>query len=540
MHITPASETRVASTGENAHNTAFAQFGLASPLLRALAESTYVQPTPIQAEAIPALMTGRDLLGIAQTGTGKTAAFALPILHSLTSAPRQLSPKGTHALVLAPTRELVIQITENLRQYGKYIRMRSCAVFGGVSEAHQIKAMSGGVDVLIATPGRLLDLAERGFIRLGGVQTFVLDEADRMLDMGFIRDVKKIAAMLPEKRQSLLFSATMPGDIAGLAANLLRDPVRVEVTPQVVTVERIAQKVHFVNANQKRPFLTALLADVSMTRVVVFTRTKHVANRVSEHLNKAGIASDAIHGNKSQNARQKALESFKKGTVRVLVATDIAARGIHVSDVSHVVNYELPNMPESYVHRIGRTARAGASGQAISLCDQAERGFLKDIQKFIKMTIPAADDTSRIATFSVAHDRPDRERGENRVQHNHRQDEHHGRDDGRSGQKHRRRDRGRHRKNKPFEGLRAENAKERASSHDRVERQGGERPDHAGHRSMTRAQHDRDHADRHFGEGRPQEKAQQNRVGDQPNRKFGKSKHPGRKRGRGTGNRRPN
>jgi len=369
----------------------FAGFGLAEPIQRALDAAGYETPTPIQAGSIPQLMQGRDMLGIAQTGTGKTAAFALPILNRLATAPHPLTPKATRALILAPTRELVIQIAESFRTYGKNMKLRSCAVFGGVSEMHQIKAMAVGVDVLIATPGRLLDLVQRRHILLSGVQTFVLDEADRMLDMGFIRDINKIVAMIPTERQSLLFSATMPKEIAHLAAKLLRDPVRVEVTPEVVTVDRIEQKVYFVDSNQKRPLLVALLKDPALTRVVVFTRTKHVANRVSDYINAAGVTSDALHGNKSQNARQKALENFKKGHVRVLVATDIAARGIHVSDISHVINYELPNIPESYVHRIGRTARAGAAGIALSFCDRSERAFLRDIERFAKTSLTPTD-----------------------------------------------------------------------------------------------------------------------------------------------------
>ena len=382
---TNASDEQAESQG------AFASFGLAPQLQRALDAAGYVDATPIQVGAIPALLQNRDMLGIAQTGTGKTAAFALPILHRLATTPYQLTPKGTRALILAPTRELVVQIAESFRTYGKFVRMKSCAVFGGVSEMHQIKAMLGGVDVLVATPGRLLDLVQRRHISLAGVQTFVLDEADRMLDMGFIRDINKIVAMIPTERQSLLFSATMPKEIAHLAAKLLRDPVRVEVTPQVVTVDRIAQKVFFVEGNQKRALLVSLLQDPSLSRVVVFTRTKHVANRVSDHLAASGISTDAIHGNKSQNARQKALDNFKKGHVRVLVATDIAARGIHVSDISHVINYELPNIPESYVHRIGRTARAGAEGIAFSFCDRSERSYLRDIERFAKTTLTVSD-----------------------------------------------------------------------------------------------------------------------------------------------------
>jgi ATP-dependent RNA helicase RhlE len=394
----------------------FASFGLAAPIQKALDAAGYTEPTPIQAGAIPVLLQHRDMLGIAQTGTGKTAAFALPILHRLATTPYQLIPKACRTLILAPTRELVIQIADSFRTYGKHVRMKSCAVFGGVSEMHQIKAMSQGVDVLVATPGRLLDLVQRRHISLGSVQTFVLDEADRMLDMGFIRDINRIVPLLPAERQSLLFSATMPKEIAHLAAKLLRDPVRVEVTPEVVTVDRIEQKVYFVDANQKRPLLAELLKDPALSRVVVFTRTKHVANRVTDYISAAGITADAIHGNKSQNARQKALENFKKGHVRVLVATDIAARGIHVSDISHVINYELPNIPESYVHRIGRTARAGAEGIALSFCDKAERSYLRDIERFAKTRLTPTEHAfsgpgTRDAGDSERAERPRGDRG---------------------------------------------------------------------------------------------------------------------------------
>ena len=393
INVVSATLPDTSAMNDDDAGTTFASFGLAEPIQRALDAAGYETPTPIQAGSIPALMQDRDMLGIAQTGTGKTAAFALPILHRLATTPYQLTPKGTRALILAPTRELVIQIAESFRTYGKHMRLKSCAVFGGVSEMHQIKAMLGGVDVLIATPGRLLDLLQRRHISLANVKTFVLDEADRMLDMGFIRDINKIVAMIPVERQSLLFSATMPKEIAHLAAKLLRDPVRVEVSPAVVTVDRIEQKVFFVEGNQKRPLLVSLLQDPALTRVVVFTRTKHVANRVSDYIAAAGITTDALHGNKSQNARQKALESFKKGHVRVLVATDIAARGIHVSDISHVINYELPNIPESYVHRIGRTARAGAAGIALSFCDKTERSYLRDIERFAKTSLTPTEHT---------------------------------------------------------------------------------------------------------------------------------------------------
>ncbi len=365
-------------------NLSFSELGLAEPICRALAAENYTNPTPIQMRAIPLLLEGRDLLGIAQTGTGKTAAFALPILQKLGKPRHPAAPRSAHALILAPTRELAVQIGESFAAYGRHIHLRHTVILGGVGQSPQVKALARGVDILIATPGRLLDLAQQNHVRLDDVKHFVLDEADRMLDMGFIRDVRKIVAMLPKQRQSLLFSATMPNDVAKLAADMLREPMRVEVTPQAVTVDRIEQRVFFVATASKRALLIDLLKDPALRRVIVFTRTKNHANRVSEYLDCAGISADAIHGNKSQNARQRALERFRSGEARVLVATDIAARGIDVDGVSHVINFELPNEPESYVHRIGRTARAGNSGIALSFCDTAERGFLRDIERLTK------------------------------------------------------------------------------------------------------------------------------------------------------------
>jgi ATP-dependent RNA helicase RhlE len=361
--------------------TSFADLGVSEALRRALHAENYLTPTPIQAGAIPLLLTGKDILGVAQTGTGKTAAFLLPILQQLAAAKVAAAPRSTRALVLAPTRELAAQIGERAHAYGRLLGLRHAVVFGGVGLGPQIRALARGVDLLIATPGRLLDLIGQGRLRLDQVAHLVLDEADRMLDMGFVRDVRKIVSLLPKERQSLLFSATMPPEIARLAAELLRSPVRVEVSPPTRTAERIDQRVFMVEAGAKRAFLADLLADPALARVIVFTRTKHGANRVAEHLQKAGIAAEAIHGNKSQGARQRALGQFRAGRARVLVATDIAARGIDVDDVTHVVNYEIPNVPESYVHRIGRTARAGAAGIAISLCDPSERAFLRDIEK---------------------------------------------------------------------------------------------------------------------------------------------------------------
>jgi ATP-dependent RNA helicase RhlE len=365
-------------------NRAFSGLGISEPLCRALAAENYTHPTPIQTQSIPRLLEGRDLLGIAQTGTGKTAAFALPILQKLSKPQQPVAARSAHALILAPTRELALQIGDSFATYGRHTGLRHTVILGGVGQPQQVKAMSRGVDILIATPGRLLDLVQQKHVRLDQVKHFVLDEADRMLDMGFIRDVRKIVAMLPKKRQSLLFSATMPNDVAKLAAEMLHDPLRVEVTPEAVTVDLVDQRVHFVETAQKRTLLTTLLKDPALARVLVFTRTKHHANRVSQHLERAGVSNDALHGNKSQNARQKALERFRSGQARVLVATDIAARGIDVDGVTHVINFELPNEPESYVHRIGRTARAGNSGIAVAFCDASERGFLRDIERLTK------------------------------------------------------------------------------------------------------------------------------------------------------------
>lgn len=359
----------------------FADLGIAEPLRRALHSKRYLHPTPIQAQAVPVLLGGQDLLGIAQTGSGKTAAFALPILQRLAAEPLKAGPRAARALILAPTRELAIQIGDDCKTYGRHLNLRHALIFGGVGQAPQVKAMARGVDILVATPGRLLDLVAQGHIRLDKVSILVLDEADRMLDMGFIPDVRRIVGALPRERQSLMFSATMPADVARIASDFLRQPVRIDVSPATVTVDRVDQRVYFVDAPDKRALLIDLLADPALARVIVFTRTKHGANRLSQQIERAGVSARVIHGNKSQGARQEALESFRTGSARVLVATDIAARGIDVEGVTHVVNYELPNVPESYVHRIGRTARAGASGIALSLCDPSERPFLREIEK---------------------------------------------------------------------------------------------------------------------------------------------------------------
>ena len=364
----------------------FQALGLAAPILRALKTRDYETPTPIQAQAIPPLMQGRDMVGVAQTGTGKTAAFALPILHALAAKPVE-GRRRPRALVLAPTRELAIQIGEEMSTYAAHLKLFQTVVFGGVGHGNQIKALSRGVDIVIATPGRLLDHIKAGHMNLRNVEHLVLDEADRMLDMGFVHDVRKICAETPDDRQTLLFSATMEGEVAKLAQDFLRDPVRVEVTPQATPVDRIRQTVRHVDGKAKTRVLLELLEDRDMEKVILFTRTKHRANRVAQDLEKAGIVADAIHGGKAQNARQRAIKRFASGSVRVLVATDIAARGIDIGGVTHVVNYDLPNEPESYVHRIGRTARAGASGEAIALCDATERGYLRVIEKLIRMEL---------------------------------------------------------------------------------------------------------------------------------------------------------
>jgi ATP-dependent RNA helicase RhlE len=365
----------------------FVSLGVAEPILRALAAENYTHPTPIQGKAIPALLEGRDLLGIAQTGTGKTAAFGLPLLQKLSTGHVPPGPKQARALILAPTRELAVQIEQSLRTYGRFLNLKLAVILGGVSQNNQVRAMARGVDILVATPGRLLDLVQQKHVRLDAVECFIVDEADRMLDMGFIRDVRKLVALLPKKRQSMLFSATMPDDIAKLAHEMLNQPQRIEIAPQGRTADRVTQKLYFVPMPQKRQLLSELLKDVALNRVIVFTRTKHGANRVAEHLSRTGVVAEAIHGNKSQNARQRALEMFRDGKARVLVATDIAARGIDIDNISHVVNFELPNEPESYVHRIGRTARAGTDGIAISFCDASERDYLRDIERLIRMKI---------------------------------------------------------------------------------------------------------------------------------------------------------
>ena len=368
----------------------FTTLGLAEPLLRALDRAHFHQPTPVQATAIPHLLAGRDLLGIAQTGTGKTAAFALPMLQHLMGKTMQPHRYATRALILAPTRELALQIEESLHQFGDDQRCRVVAILGGVSRFMQVQRMRAGADIVVGTPGRICDLMATGELKLNEVSHFVLDEADRMLDLGFIRDIRRIVAALPAQRQSSLFSATMPVEVGKLAEGLLRNPVRVDVARSATVELPIEQRVHFVESAGKRALLDRLLADPALSRVIVFTRTKRTANRVAESLDTGGIRVSALHGNKSQPARLKALEGFRSGRARVLVATDIAARGIDVTGISHVINFDLPGQPEDYVHRIGRTARAGASGVAISFCDPAEHATLRAIERMTGTAIHVA------------------------------------------------------------------------------------------------------------------------------------------------------
>ncbi|MEQ9459360.1 MAG: DEAD/DEAH box helicase [Phycisphaeraceae bacterium] len=373
---------------------------LAKPVLRAVADQGYTTATPIQAESIPPILEGRDLLGCAQTGTGKTAAFALPILDRLSQS--KAADRRPRCLVLCPTRELAGQIAESFRDYGRHLKLRHALVFGGVGQYSQVRALRAGIDILIATPGRLLDLMNQGHVDLSAVTTLVLDEADRMLDMGFLPDIRRVTAAIPKQRQTLLFSATMPGPIRTLAHDLLKDPVSVEIVPQATTVERIEQGVYFVDQPHKIKLLTHLLGKLPIQRAIVFTRTKHGADKVVKLLSMSNIHSAAIHGNKSQNARERALAIFKKGKINVLVATDIASRGIDVDGVSHVFNFDLTNEPESYVHRIGRTARAGASGIAVSFCNPEERGLLRAIERTIRLDIPRLEDQPSDIPASVA------------------------------------------------------------------------------------------------------------------------------------------
>lgn len=384
----------------------FNNLQLIEPVLQALGKEGYKHPTPIQEKSIPVILQKKDLLGCAQTGTGKTAAFVIPILQLLHTQ-KQEAERPAHkikALILTPTRELAIQIGESIRAYGRYLPLRHHVILGGVPQHSQVQAVRRGIDMLVATPGRLLDLMQQRHISLQDICYFVLDEADRMLDMGFVRDVKRIINRLPAKRQTLFFSATMPGEIKQLASMLLTNPVKVEVTPPASTVDLIHQSVYYTEKHNKQSLLIHLLQDTSIETVLVFTQMKHAADKLARILNNAGIRTEAIHGNKTQGARQTALSNFKKRKTRVLVATDIAARGIDIDDLTHVVNFELPNVPETYVHRIGRTGRAGASGVAISFCDWSEKIFLKEIEKLIKKPVPVVK--SHLYDVAMMHDLP--------------------------------------------------------------------------------------------------------------------------------------
>ncbi|MEX0724625.1 MAG: DEAD/DEAH box helicase [Planctomycetaceae bacterium] len=391
--------------------TTFAELKLIEPLLRAIKEENYTTPTPIQAAAIPPLIGGQDLLGCAQTGTGKTAAFALPILHRLETNRRASSPGAPRVLILTPTRELAAQIGENFQTYGRHLKFRQVVIYGGVSQQSQVRMLNRGVHIAVATPGRLLDLMEQGHVDLDELDTFVLDEADRMLDMGFLPDLKRIISQLPEDRQSLFFSATLSGEAATLASTLLRDPVRIEISPEVKTVEKIEQRVLFVQHGDKGTLLEQLLKDGAMGRSLIFTKTKRGADKVAKQLNRGGIRSDAIHGDKSQNARNRILADFRSGRFQVLVATDVAARGIDIDGITHVVNFDIPHEPENYVHRIGRTGRAGADGIALSLCDSSERYDLRAIEKLIQMTIVIEKDHPFHVERSMTRDPKPAQRG---------------------------------------------------------------------------------------------------------------------------------
>ena len=388
----------------------FQDLKLNNMLLQAVKQEGYSTPTPIQEQAIPYILDGRDVIGCAQTGTGKTAAFALPIIQRLGTDKRR---RHIRVLVLSPTRELAAQIDEKFGIYGRQTHLKHTVIFGGVGQQPQVKAIQRGVDILVATPGRLLDLMNQGIVKLNTVEIFVLDEADRMLDMGFIHDVKRVIKVLPNKRQTLLFSATMPDAIQQLSKRILIDPVRVEVTPQATTVEKIDQSVFLVERTGKKELLQYLLRDPAVERVLVFTRTKHRANNLAKQLTRAQLPADAIHGDKSQTARTRALENFKNGRTRILIATDIAARGLDIDAVSHVINFDLPNESESYVHRIGRTARAGASGIAYSFCAIDERKYLKDIEKLIRQDIPVVADHPFVST-AIEPEPPKRETKEER------------------------------------------------------------------------------------------------------------------------------
>ncbi len=401
----------------SAQGDGFAALPLIDQLQRALAHEGYATPTPIQAQAIPPLLAGKDLFGVAQTGTGKTAAFLLPLMQHLVQVKRMPSRGRPRSLILAPTRELAAQIGERIDAYGRYLNLTHTVIYGGVGQRPQEQALTRGMDIVVATPGRLLDLMQQGFAKLDNVEVFVLDEADRMLDMGFIPDIKKVIATLPRERQSLFFSATMAPEVVALARTLVRDPVHIEIEPEKPTVDRIAQKLMFVDKDHKDELLVRLMRETGMDKVIVFTQMKHVANKVAQKLNASGISAAPIHGNKSQAAREQALAGFRSGKVRALVATDIAARGIDVEAITHVVNYDLPTEPETYVHRIGRTARAGAQGDAISFCCGNEKEYLREIERLIRRPIPVDtnqpfhSERARNATGADARPEPRQQRG---------------------------------------------------------------------------------------------------------------------------------
>jgi len=395
------------------NTTSFDHLGLSAPLLRALAGEGYTVPTPIQSQAVPHVLAGRDLFGCAQTGTGKTAAFALPLIERMLANPHKPGPRRCRTLVLAPTRELAGQIHQSFLAYGRHAGIKAAVIYGGVGQQSQANAMMHGVDVLVATPGRLLDLVGQRLVDIRSVEFFVLDEADRMLDMGFIHDMRKIVAMLPTERQTLFFSATLPAEVRQLANSMLRDPLEVKTTPQATPAETVSQSVYFVPKGEKRAMLVKILREQREGRVIVFTRTKHGADKLHRDLDKAGIPAAAIHGNKSQNQRERALAAFKSPRPPVLIATDIAARGIDVDHVSHVVNFELPHEPETYVHRIGRTGRAGQTGEAVSFCDHEERPRLKAIEKLLRRTIPHSGTLPDMPEAEVE-SQPRQERGRSR------------------------------------------------------------------------------------------------------------------------------
>lgn len=404
--------------------SSFIELGLAQPIIRALTDERYTAPTPIQSQTIPHVLAGRDVVGIAQTGTGKTAAFALPILNHLFHHRRRPERKSCRILVLSPTRELSGQIVDSFKTYGRHLHVGVTLVIGGVPMGRQVRVLANGIDVLVATPGRLLDLVQNRALQLDKVEVLVLDEADRMLDMGFIHDIRNIVTRLPAKRQSLFFSATMPSPIEELARHMLHEPVRVAVTPVASTAERIKQRVVHIDRAGKSALLAEILRSEPIDRALVFTRTKHGADKVARQLNQQGLAAEAIHGNKSQNQRDRVLSAFRDGRVRTLIATDIAARGIDVDGISHVVNFDLPNIPESYVHRIGRTARAGAEGVAISFCDAEERSFLRSIEKLIRMSIPSTDRRGDRAVDHPAQSRPSQAKHPRRKDHSNRSNKH--------------------------------------------------------------------------------------------------------------------